>query len=576
MNYKTYLLNEYKKQGKPPQYFEVGKTNFIIPVAYAKRDDFFDDFLAFQDQEYLKYDKYNKRNPDKQIQVREVKLNDDIRFIVPLNMAKRNLSDKEIKNRLIKKAVNRYISAVKKTARLNEENPKEKALVSLSENHFRYCHKEHAKFVAQKIATKLGQALKWSSKQTADVAIGLAGSPVFAVYKLLDKKYHYEDNKFSDFLNKQIAPRLKKALLTTAISTATILGVKNNEKISDYIDDIKTERAEKKQAEKDAQARKIKEQAEKEAFFKKYNTTDEIFYQNYKTAKENEALIVSLIACPEGFEEKAYLCSAKRPTIGYGCTRVVVEGKFDENGFPVTIPVTLGMTTTKEKAYKDVIAHLDKSVYSQFANINKELSPQEIASVCMFIYNTGENAFNKSTLCKAINNDADDETIREAFSLIRSVNGQRNYGLINRHGFEGYIFCCENIDDFIMLKPSIVGSPDIKYYEYGKKDKKNPLMNEDKTFVTRNIEEVQKDTEKFKTDNFNKSIIYMLPDEQAKMVLEQFGYSVDEHGKLKKDISWERAQEIASKSSKRDKKSSKKNAKKIGSKELKEIQNKSR
>ena len=234
------------------------------------------------------------------------------------------------------------------------------------------------------------------------------------------------------------------------------------------------------------------------------------------------------------------------------------------------------MTTTKEKAYKDVIAHLDKSVYSQFAHINKELSPQEIASVCMFIYNTGENAFNKSTLCKAINNDADDETIREAFSLIRSVNGERNYGLIDRHGFEGYIFCCENIDDFIMLKPSIVGSPDIKYYEYGKKNKKDPLMNEDKTFVTRNIEEVQKDAEKFKTDNFKKCIIYMLPDEQAKMVLEQFGYSVDEHGKLKKDISWEQAQEIASKSSKYVKKSSKKNAKKIGSKELKKIQKRSR
>lgn len=555
MNYKTYLLNEYKKQGKPPQYFEVGKTNFIIPVAYDKRDDFFDDFLAFQDQEYLKYDKYNKRNPDKQIQVREVKLNDDIRFIVPLNMAKRNLSDKEIKNRLIKKAVNRYISAVKKTARLNEENPKEKALVSLSENHFRYCHKEHAKFVAQKIATKLGQALKWSSKQTADVAIGLAGSPVFAVYKLLDKKYHYEDNKFSDFLNKQIAPRLKKALLTTAISTATILGVKNNEKISDYIDDIKTERAEKKQAEKDAQARKIKEQAEKEAFFKKYDTTDEVFYQNYKTAKENEEIIVALIACPEGFREDAYLCDAGKSTIGYGTTRTIVKGKTDEKGFPVTMPVVLGSKTNKKDAYDDVVAHLDKYVYSQFKHINKVLEEQEISAICMFIYNTGNNAFNETMLCKAINNNADDKKVREAFSIIRSVKGKRNYGLINRHGFEGYVFCCENIKDLVNLKPTIAGSPDIKYYEYGSGNKKDPLENHDKTFVTRDIEQVFNDAEKFKTNDYKKCIIYMLPEEKADEALKKFGVYVDENGKIKSDITWEEAQEI---SSKHNKKSAKK------------------
>ncbi len=560
MNYKTYLLNEYKKQGKPPQYFEVGKTNFIIPVAYDKRDDFFDDFLAFQDQEYLKYDKYNKRNPDKQIQVREVKLNDDIRFIVPLNMAKRNLSDKEIKNRLIKKAVNRYISAVKKTARLNEENPKEKALVSLSENHFRYCHKEHAKFVAQKIATKLGQALKWSSKQTADVAIGLAGSPVFAVYKLLDKKYHYEDNKFSDFLNKQIAPRLKKALLTTAISTATILGVKNNEKISDYIDDIKTERAEKKQAEKDAQARMVTEQAEKEAFFKKYNTTDEIFYQNYKTAKANEEMIVALIACPEGFREDAYLCDAGKLTIGYGTTRTVLrdnDGNIlrDDKGFAITRAVKKGDVTTKEASYEDVVAHLDRYVYAQFKHINRVLEDQEIGGTCMFIYNTDEGAFNGSMLCKAINSKASDEKVREAFSIIRSVKGKRNYGLINRHGFEGYVFCCESIKDLVNLKPTIAGSPDIKYYEYGSGNKKDPLENPDKTFVTRDIEQVFEDAEKFKTNDYKKCIIYMLPEEKADEALKKFGVHVDENGKIKSDITWEEAQEI---SSKHNKKSAKK------------------
>ena len=171
----------------------------------------------------------------------------------------------------------------------------------------------------------------------------------------------------------------------------------------------------------------------------------------------------------------------------------------------------------------------------------------------MFIYNTDEGAFNGSMLCKAINSKASDEKVREAFSIIRSVNGNRSYGLINRHGFEGYVFCCKNMEDLINLTPTIAGSPDIKYYEYGKDSKKDPLENIDETFVVRDIEKVAKDAEKFKTNNFKKCIVYMLPQEKAKEVLEKYGFHVDENNKLKKDISWEEAQEISSKHNKNTK-----------------------
>ncbi len=242
MDYNNYLLKEYEKLGKKPQYYDLCGKKLMVPASYDNIEDFIDNFLAFQDKECFKYESYNKRNPDKQIYEREIKVNNDIRIIVPLSMAKRNLSDKEIVKRTMKKAINRYYDAIEKTSRLNKENIKEKALVSLSEAHFSHCHKEHVKFVTKKIATKIGKALKWSAKQTADVAIGLAGSPILAAYKLLDKKYHWKKNKFSHFLDKQIAPKIKKALLTTAISSAVVLGGKYNNNISQFVENVKKEK----------------------------------------------------------------------------------------------------------------------------------------------------------------------------------------------------------------------------------------------------------------------------------------------------------------------------------------------
>ncbi|MBR1948284.1 MAG: hypothetical protein IKA30_00665, partial [Alphaproteobacteria bacterium] len=189
-----------------------------------------------------------------------------------------------------------------KTARLNNENPQEKAFVSLSEAHFSHCHKEHAKFVLHKMTEKLGQAMKWSGKQASDVLIGLAASPVFAAYKLLDKKYHYEESSFSRILDKEIAPRLKKALLTAAITTATTLGLKNSEKVSQFVEGVKTEIADAKQ---DKQ------------LSKKYKITDEQSFANlYNASLEH---IVKSLSLSEIYSPKAYSDNGKTiNTIGLG------------------------------------------------------------------------------------------------------------------------------------------------------------------------------------------------------------------------------------------------------------------
>ena len=242
MNYNAYLLEEYKKLGKKPEYYDLGKIKLVIPASYNNTDDFLDNLLDFQDKETEKYERYNSCSPDKEIEPREIKFNDDIRFIVPLSMAKRNLSDTAILRKRIKKAIKLYQKAVEKTKELNDKNPDKKVSVKVGTKHISDCNKKLAVIMAKNTAIKLGKALKWSAKQTADVAIGLLSSPVFATYKLLDKKYHYQENKFSHILDKQIAPRVKKALLTTAITSAVVLGGKYNENISQFAEGVKTER----------------------------------------------------------------------------------------------------------------------------------------------------------------------------------------------------------------------------------------------------------------------------------------------------------------------------------------------
>lgn len=595
-DYEVALKEEYASNDTP-KYCTIKGVNFLIPASYnGDVDSFLDDISYFQNNENHKYEIHNACNKNNQIEQKDIVLNVtagdndsySLHLLTPLKMAKRQASKEDIELELMKKMVARYMTAYTKTCRLNEDRASEqkkiqdkidsskegktddkvlglfnksehklytliksktsdkKRPISLSQSYFSYCNNEHSKHIAKITAMRLGSALKCSAKQTADVALGLLGSPFFAAYNLLDKKYHIAEKQLPRILgsirnfthtalNDYVRPKIKKALLTTAIVTSATIGIKNNEKISEVIEETKTEISNVKQA-----------KAEKEAFFKKYDTTNEAYYKNYTTAKENEAMIVALIACPEGYKSEAYLCSAKKPTMGYGTRRTIIEGKFDEDGHPLTKPVCLGMETTKEKAYYDVIAHLNKFVYPQLEHINKKLSPQQIAAICMFIYNTDESAFKKSMLCNAINNNADDEKIREAFSIVRSVGGKRSRGLMKRRGLEGYIYCCESLEDFVLIIPGIAGSPNITYYKYGPYNKKDPLENSDKTFVVRDIEDIEKDVKKFVTSKYDQTIVAMLPKDKAEEVLKQYGFVKDASGIVKKDITWEEAQQISS------------------------------
>ncbi|MBE6468113.1 MAG: lysozyme [Alphaproteobacteria bacterium] len=209
------------------------------------------------------------------------------------------------------------------------------------------------------------------------------------------------------------------------------------------------------------------------------------------------------------------------------------------------------MKITKEEAYNDAVYHLNKYVYPKLKHLNKKLEPQQLAAVCMFIYNAGENSFEGSKLCNAINNNESDEKIREAFSIVRKAGGGRSYGLIDRNGFSGSVYCCKDIRKCIVIKPTIAGSPDIRYYEYDSPNSRDPIQNDDLTFEVRNFNNVIDDIKKFQTESIEQTIVYTLPPNITKDILKQYGIHVGDKGRITTDISWDDAKNITSKSNKK-------------------------
>jgi lysozyme len=128
-----------------------------------------------------------------------------------------------------------------------------------------------------------------------------------------------------------------------------------------------------------------------------------------------------LIAKWEGIRLKAYLCSAKRVTIGLGNTQY-------ENG----LPVKLGDTITIDRAYQlfdNIIQYFEKNLSNV---VKKPLNQNQIDALLCLSYNIGVGAFNSSTLLKKVNVDPNDLSIKDEFLKWNKIKGVENKGLSNR------------------------------------------------------------------------------------------------------------------------------------------------
>lgn len=130
----------------------------------------------------------------------------------------------------------------------------------------------------------------------------------------------------------------------------------------------------------------------------------------------------------EGFSSVAYLCSAKKATIGYGNT-------FWEDGTPVKI----GDQISKERA-ETLLKHVvDNFSVAVEVDIKIEVTQNQFDALVSLAYNIGLGAFKNSTLLRQLNRGNFVGASQEFLRWDKS-NGKPLLGLTRRREREKLLF----------------------------------------------------------------------------------------------------------------------------------------
>lgn len=142
--------------------------------------------------------------------------------------------------------------------------------------------------------------------------------------------------------------------------------------------------------------------------------------------KEALELAVNLCKQFEGFRSEPYLCPAKVPTIGYGCTCYPNGKKVTMHDKPITEPEALDLL-------RHMLASFQTGVLFRCPDIG---TPGLLAACTDLAYNIGLNAFGSSTLRKVINEGGDLPDIVEQFRRWNRGGGVVLQGLVKRREAE--------------------------------------------------------------------------------------------------------------------------------------------
>lgn len=131
----------------------------------------------------------------------------------------------------------------------------------------------------------------------------------------------------------------------------------------------------------------------------------------------------------EGCKLKAYQCSAKKWTIGYGNT-------FYEDGKPV-LP---GHAITQEKA-NQLFELISADFSAKVAKlVPLHITPNQFGALTSFAYNCGVVNLQKSTLLKKVNANHNDQSIRAEFLKWNKAGGKVLAGLTRRREAEANLY----------------------------------------------------------------------------------------------------------------------------------------
>jgi lysozyme len=131
----------------------------------------------------------------------------------------------------------------------------------------------------------------------------------------------------------------------------------------------------------------------------------------------------------EGCKLKAYQCSAKKWTIGFGNT-------FYEDGSPV-MP---GHAITQEKANQlfEIIGNDFSAKVAKL--VTAKVSENQFGALVSFAYNCGIANLQKSTLLKKVNANPNDQSIKAEFLKWNKAGGKVLAGLTRRREAESKLY----------------------------------------------------------------------------------------------------------------------------------------
>ena len=144
-----------------------------------------------------------------------------------------------------------------------------------------------------------------------------------------------------------------------------------------------------------------------------------------KLNKESSELIKSF----EGCKLKAYQCSAKKWTIGYGNT-------FFEDG----TPVVAGNAISQQKA-EDMFELIANEFAAKVAKlVTSNVTDNQFGALVSFAYNCGVVNLQKSTLLKKVNANHNDPSIKAEFLKWNKASGKVLAGLTRRREAESNLY----------------------------------------------------------------------------------------------------------------------------------------
>jgi len=132
----------------------------------------------------------------------------------------------------------------------------------------------------------------------------------------------------------------------------------------------------------------------------------------------------------EGFREEPYLCSAGKPTIGFGSTYYADGTAVTMDDDPITEEeATILLEQTVNEEYSITV---DEGVLV-------EVNQQQCDAMISLTYNIGSGAFLSSTLLKYCNLEEHQQAADEFLKWVY-VNGEVSQGLVNRRAVERELY----------------------------------------------------------------------------------------------------------------------------------------